>query len=588
MHPLAAGPTRDDGHHGGDVAPAASDELEPRPRRLRIDGWAATLAVVLSAFSVLGASYAAGDNAEWFAGSAGTLIGSLFAIALLATLLYVGLAALFRLLDRSWDRGPRDIVVPMRAAVCSWMWPSLGLILAGWLPWLIIHYPGAVDSDTITQRIEWLGMSPAKNHHPWFDTTVFGWFWDLGDALGSPNLGLFAYLLVQEVATAAGIALGIAYLARVGLPRGLRWALTLIAATFPAFVIAPSVMSKDAFAIIFWMPALILFVEIVRTRGAVLTRRWVIVVAVVIVIPLVLAKRTNGYLLLICVVVLAFVVARRIRWRMLAGAAAMLIVTNVVWPMAVLPALGVASATSADMMTIPVQQTARIVAEHGDEIPADEREAIDAMLRYDGLAEAYVPRRSDNVKARWNADAPLEQKLDYLGVWLAQVVRYPGTALSATAANTFEYFAPVTSVSLQRTLELDRYVDHWADKTYDEFSREDVEAVTIDALGSPAALDDARATTNALYTTFSEGNPLMSKALFSSWIPLIALAYALRRRSVLHVIATVPLFVNLAFLIAGPIALGRYLLPSIIATVFAVGLMAIPVSRTRPDRRGSA
>ncbi len=533
---------------------------------------------------MVGASYAATDSAEWFTSSLGGALVGLLAVASLALVLSLVIAALFRALDHAWEQ-PTGVVGSMRDAVRHWMWPSFGVILIGWLTWLIVHFPGAIDSDTVTQRIEWLGMSPAKNHHPWFDTVVFGWFWDVGDLLGDPNVGLFTYLLFQEVTTAAGLALGIAYLGRLGMSTRLRWTLTILAAVFPAYVIAPSVMSKDAFAVIFWMPALILFVEIVRTRGAVLSKPWVVAAAIAIVIPLVLAKRTNGYLLVICTVVLVFVIARRLRWRLFAGLGTILLVTNVIWPMAVLPALGVAPGTSTDMMTIPVQQTARIVAEHGDEIPRDEREAIDAMLRYDGLAEAYVPRRSDNVKARWNVDAPLEQKLDYARVWLAQLVRYPGTALSATVANTFEYFAPVTPVKLQRNLALDRYVDHWTSKTYERFSREDVEAISTEALGTSSVLNGARVAANKLYDAFSDGNPLMSKALFSSWIPLFALVYAIRRRSSLHVLATVPLFVNLAFLVASPIALGRYLLPLIIASVFAIGLTALPARRESRDPR---
>jgi hypothetical protein len=59
---------------------------------------------------------------------------------------------------------------------------------------------------------------------------------------------------------------------------------------------------------------------------------------------------------------------------------------------------------------------------------------------------------------------------------------------------------------------------------------------------------------------------------------LLALGFALRRRSWMLALATVPLFLNLAVLVAGPIALPRYMIPMIQGSVLVVGLMLVPVN----------
>lgn len=546
----------------------------PAAPRSLWDPHAAATALALAAFVVVGASFDANDSAVWFAGSVGAAVGSALVVLGLGVALYVLLILLFRWLDAR--RAEPAAAAPLAEALRRRLLPTAGAILAGWLPWLLVHFPGNVDSDTITQRLQWMGLLEQTDHHPWFDTMVFGWFWDLGSALDDDRIGLFVFLLLQEAATALGVALVIVYLGWLGMARPVCWTLTAAVAVLPLFMAAPSVMSKDALAAVFWLPFLVLFVEAVRTRGRVLLSPRVCALAVAIVIPLILAKRTNVYLVVVCALVLLVVSARRVRLRVAAGTATALLVTNVVWPLLVLPAIGVAPGTATDMLTIPVQQTARIVAEHGDELPAEEIAAIDAVLRYDGLGDAYVARRSDAVKGRWNLEATAEERLAYARVWFAQLLRYPGTALSATAANTFEYFAPVTPMIFQSGIVLDRYVDFWEARALPTTTRAEIEAA-IEDLHEPAALDEVRLAVNRATEALAEGNLLSSKAFYASWVPLIALAYALRRRRPLHVLATVPLLVNLAFLIASPVALPRYILPLVSASVLAIGLMLTPV-----------
>ncbi|GAA1956083.1 DUF6020 family protein [Microbacterium aquimaris] len=449
-----------------------------------------------------------------------------------------------------------------------------------------------MDSDTITQRMQWIGLTPPSNHHPWFDTMVFGLFWNLGDAIGSPNAGLFTYLLLQEVALAIGLSLGFVYLRRLGASRLVMWTLVVLAAVFPVFMSSAAVVSKDSLAVVFWLPALVLFIEVARTRGTVLRNAWVCWSGAAILTALIMTKKTNGYVVLLCVVIVAFVVTAAIRRRMLLGVAVVIGVTSFVWPSLVVPALGVSAGTSTDMMTIPVQQTARVAAEFGADIPSNERDAIDRMLRWEGLGDAYVPGRSDSVKGRWDDAAPLSDKLAYAQAWLAQGLRYPGTYISATAANTYEYFAPLTPVVFQLSLTLDRYVPFWESRAYEEVTIADIEAATTDVLFEPSMLDTTRSVMNDLYREFANATPLMSKAFYSSWVPLFVLTYALRRRSALHVLATTPALVSLAVLVASPVALPRYMLPSIMSAMFLIGLCLLPVSlapriKNRSPRRSA-
>ena len=51
-----------------------------------------------------------------------------------------------------------------------------------------------------------------------------------------------------------------------------------------------------------------------------------------------------------------------------------------------------------EALSLPIQQTARYVLERGDEVTAEEKAAIAAVLDYDNMARDYYPMESDPVK----------------------------------------------------------------------------------------------------------------------------------------------------------------------------------------------
>ena len=289
-----------------------ADVEHPVRRAIRsIDVVAAVLALLFALFIVVGGSFSSTNSTAWFSSSLAAAAGSAAAILLIGVVLYIPISLLYRWLDRRRSDEPQAAarIIPMRRAVDRWLLPTFVALLAGWLPWLLIHYPGDVDSDTTTQLFQWLGLHPREDHHPWFDTIVFGWFWNIGTAVGDLKVGIFLYMLFQVAATALGMAFLLTYLGRLGLSDRPRWVLTAFVAVFPIFAITGSLMSKDNFAAIFWLPFLVLFVETVRTRGALLFRPWVGMAAIAMIVPLVLARRPNVYIFGLCAVVLLFVVA---------------------------------------------------------------------------------------------------------------------------------------------------------------------------------------------------------------------------------------------------------------------------------------
>ena len=105
-----------------------------------------------------------------------------------------------------------------------------------------------------------------------------------------------------------------------------------------------------------------------------------------------------------------------------------------------LPALKISQTGIREVLSVPFQQTARYVKEHGDEVTEEEKEIIDTVLKYDTLADRYNPRLSDSVKRDYNKDATTEDLINYFKVWFAQFLKHPTTYIQATMNNVYGYF----------------------------------------------------------------------------------------------------------------------------------------------------
>ena len=107
-----------------------------------------------------------------------------------------------------------------------------GVIFVCWLPVLILMYPCSINPDTTEQLFEFQTSAPTYypwgneyvdaefvDHHPVFDTLLYGSITLLGDAIGSYNHAFFLYILLQSALGALGLAASCCYASRLAAPR---------------------------------------------------------------------------------------------------------------------------------------------------------------------------------------------------------------------------------------------------------------------------------------------------------------------------------------------------------------------------------
>ncbi|MDR1441833.1 MAG: DUF6020 family protein [Bifidobacteriaceae bacterium] len=585
---------------------------------------AGIVSTLLTLFSITGLSFAShGDACHWSSCSSQAAWSELLPAAAFGylALYYAAVAALIRLTDRLAARPERPsarAASPVSPAGTStkpsapsiWRSSLAGLrrawagakrfvpahpfataavvIAVCWIPYLVIFFPGTYAFDGFRQLNEFYGYLDRTTHHPYFATAVMGGLFSVGKVFGI-NGALFVYTLVQATVGCLVFALTCGRVFRLtAAASGGRQVLTISAygptlaffALNPVFPIGATVIFKDYP----YMLSVLVLVNVLV--GAALRRSMDSKAVALFAAGSVGAAgfRNDGIVIVLACGVCLLLLTRgqRLRVVVTTGLVAVgLVFVNTV----VFPAMGVTKYSSAEMLSVPLQQTARYLKVHPEDVTEGERATLQSLLKdgrkVDDLAKKYDPKLSDPVKNRFESFDG-EGLRQYLGVWWAMFKRHPATYVEATTANTIGYFYPERKTNSPPIQYPGNILedDYW----------EGMEA-QLSQPGAglephyPSALTPARAGTVAaakwLLRTPVVG--LIFNPAFYTWILLVAAALLIRRKQWPTWLPFVPAALVFLVCLASPVNGNlRYALPyvAVVPLLAAYTLYVLAASST--------
>lgn len=443
--------------------------------------------------------------------------------------------------------------------ICSLRWCMLLLILLLCrLPYLIAYYPGMMIYDTGSSIAQFFGykthvvtMSTTpnailSNHHMILLTFLMGGAVKIGDMLNNQNLGFFLYTLTQVILTNSIVAYGLTVIRNKCRP--IVYVISLILYAFlPIFSLWQLAISKDALFSAFALLLLILFYQIVESKGKILSSKKFLLLLFVTNLMLILTKPQGVYISLLSFCVIAFVFRKHwLKFLCIGVLPAIFYIT--IFTGVLLPALNVATSGKQEMFGFAFQQTARYVRDHGDEVTEEQKETIDAILPYDELAELYSPTSQDPVKFTYKQNAPGDALGNYLKVWLEMFAKHPGTYIAATAENIKHFFIPDTKALYSYRPLLIEYSDILNEHEFFTLSNTKpqpiyyIVALVIDILA-----------TNPITMLFFQ-------PCFYVWITIIGITLLLIKKNFYSLLAFTPIVISLLILIIAPIVDTRYIL----------------------------
>lgn len=322
-------------------------------------------------------------------------------------------------------------------------------VLLMWLPQYIISYPGAVNPDTASQLRQALGWEVWNGTHPLIMTLIIDGLVRFGRLVGSGNTAFMLYIVLQGVFGALVLGYCHAVMRELSAPRWLRLCFLLLSGLGVVYCDNITVILKD---VPYSYAVLLLLCELARLcllEDEAALRRPDPGLRLILAGVVMITFRNNGIgVLLAALAAWMCQLWQRGRRKWMPRAAVILLLP-------VLLTQGVKSGIEAvhdvepcslgESLSFPLQQTARFVWEHADQVTPQEREVIDKLLDYNNLARYYDPLVSDPIKKTFKDDATAQEICAYFGVWARQFLRDPACYIRATLIQNSLLFNPQTN-----------------------------------------------------------------------------------------------------------------------------------------------
>lgn len=361
-----------------------------------------------------------------------------------------------------------------------------------WIPVWLAHAPALMNSDTIDQIQQALGMRPVSNHHPAVHTLLMRGIYRITCFLGIHDIevsfGIMGVLqLLLMAAVCAGAATYVYYWKRNK-------------CLFVLMIMFYGMVAYNAYySITLWKDTLhagitVVFLILLHAYFSTTNRKGKLLVAIFCSGLLFSLFRSNGvYALLLWGALLLAVILKNVWIKKSVGVkkeVTLLLTIGGILAMSLIIKGSVYSAMEIDepviteKLSIPLQQVACVVA-NNRELSAYETEMINRIAWIDGIRENYVDYISDPIKS-WVAmcgrrDYLKTYKWEYLRLWISLGMKYPKDYLFAWINQTKGYWYPNTSywvyfgtlmendLGLTETPIISWDFTHWLDKWVERY-----------------------------------------------------------------------------------------------------------------------
>ncbi len=443
------------------------------------------------------------------------------------------------------------------------------IILLAWLPWVFVRFPGNYDPDTIWELLQTYGYFPLSDQHPWFDTLIFASFWRLGDVLGSHVISLLIYTIIQMFVTAVVLGCALSYFSRF-CPRWMTIFALVFYALYPFVPMVSQVMMKDSLFACAFTIFVLMFFELMRTRGLALEDRTFTAGLLLVCLFACLTKKTGFYIVILSLLVCIPTIGKGFRKKCIAIALMTIFLFAVFWEAIVLPAAGVQRGSGGEAFSVPFQQVGLLLKSHGSEIREDDLEVLRGVFASpETIASDYTPLKADAVKSHWNDKTSVGNKIRFIGWNARELALHPATYARAFFALNYPLFVADTSynhqdaesglffIDFKYNEDVSKVLASWSPSASvsDISSKLDTAALGFEAI-SKCCDEKYLAVVRSLPSLFS-------KSLFGFWIPTLALICCIREKRQWKCVSLVPIVLTMLALMFGPVILPRYMTSSV-------------------------
>lgn len=397
---------------------------------------AVLLAVLFSAFLVIGARLESLDNFNV------TEVSNYLIILFSGIFLYPFIELSWQWLDEKKKKG-----IARREEKGSLFLQNWLIIILCWLPVFLAFYPGAFVYDA-WDEFEQVRTAEYTTHHPLIHVLLLGKTVLMGgEIFGDYNIGIAFYTLVQMIIIAGVLSYSLEYIRNKISSKLMEKGILCFYCFFPIFPMYAVCSAKDGLFTTFLLLSLVLLLKIYEDREGFYKKKSNIVF-LILSLTLMMLFRNNGVyaygVWLFIVFAGEFALRRDNKIYKKIG---ILILFLIPFGVSIFCNRGLEKELSAkkggaqEIMTVPIQQMARVYKYEPETYTEEEKEILYEILPEDEL-HLYTPRISDLLKSKFNNQAFRQDKLKYLSLWLKIGMRKPLIYLNGWLMTSYGYWYP--------------------------------------------------------------------------------------------------------------------------------------------------
>lgn len=323
------------------------------------------------------------------------------------------------------------------------------ILLTVYVFFLYACYPGFFGYDAGVQITQVMYEEiPYSAHHPLLHTLIMGGLVNLGYHLKPESLkfGLFLYNFFQIFVCSLSFAFSLEYIYRSSKKKTLYIVSLLFYLFCPAIVLFSITTTKDSLCYCSLLVGCILLYQIFNEKKS-SYRKWIFC-GIFLVFACLL--RNNILLVIVLFAGLTLLLIKDNRKKFIILYLSVILVSIGINKMLIV-ILDASSISSVEMLSVPIQQLARVYMEVGPSAFTDEEMDILNRMTMIGTKqglEYYSPFLSDPVKYAFaqNIDELKNNLGQFLLIWIKKGFQYPKIYFMAFASNTYQAWYPGTSV----------------------------------------------------------------------------------------------------------------------------------------------
>lgn len=425
-------------------------------------------------------------------------------------------------------------------------WGCVVLLFLCWLPALFSLFPGAFSYDALD---EWRQVATGNltAHHPVLHVLLLGGLVEgFHSITGSYNVGIAIYSLLQMVVMANLLAYALQWMRKHEISGVFTWAAFLLCGLSPVLQLYAICATKDVlftgFELLFFLEVWDLLSEKEQYLN---NKKRLLFFGIVSLMTMIL--RNNGlYIVLIVFVLLGFHLRKCWKKYLCVLCGVLLLYGMYVGP--VYDALDVTSGGVEEMLSVPLQQMARVYKYNFEGIEAEDLEYMYQVVPKENW-EMYRSTVADYVKDGFRQEVFEQERVKFFSVWLKLGLENPLTYVNSFLVGTVDYWYPFAII--------DGYKDYTGKSSFFDYQVDEPGTEIVFLQGLHEWYEELSHVKEAQKT------PFLFLLISPGWylvLWLVAFLYQLCYKKYEQLVPMCILGVHLLTVLLGPIALVRYVL----------------------------